>query len=148
MIENAPLPATDNPLEAPFWTALAGGVLKIQHCDGCGIWLFPTRVRCGSCGSRPVWNTVSGRGRIWSFTRVHPPVLPAFAPFAPYPVAVVELDEQPGLRMVGNLVFEAGDAINSVPPEHIRIGLPVQAVIRDLGGGVHWPAWQLLGDGA
>ena len=148
MIENAPLPATDNPTEAPFWSALAEGVLKIQHCDGCGIWLFPTRVRCGSCGSRPVWKTVSSKGRIWSFTRVHPPVLPAFAPFAPYPVAVVELDEQPGLRMVGNLLFSAGDAINAVPAERIRIGLRVEAVIRELGDGVNWPAWRLIDDGA
>ncbi len=146
MIDDAPLPDTGNPLEAPFWAALARGELKIQHCDGCGIWLFPTRIRCGTCGEPPVWKTVSGRGRIWSFTLVHPPVLPAFAPYAPYPVVVVELEEQQGLRMVGNLLFAPGDAINVVPVEKIRIGLPVMAVSRDIGEGVHWPAWRLIGE--
>lgn len=146
MIENAPLPAMDNPLEAPFWSALAEGVLKIQHCDGCGIWLFPTRARCATCGAKPVWKAVSGRGTIWSFTLVHPPVLPAFAPFAPYPVAVIELKEQSGLRMVGNLLSADGDAINAVPVDRIRIGARVGLVVRDLGEGAHWPAWRILDD--
>lgn len=77
---------------------------------------------------------------------MHPPVLPAFAPYAPYPVVVVELEEQQGLRMVGNLLFAPGDAINVVPVEKIRIGLPVMAVSRDIGEGVHWPAWRLIGE--
>lgn len=142
MIEQAPLPAMSENIEAPFWAGLVEGVLRIQHCAACREWLFPPRVRCGQCGRVPQWRPSSGRGVIWSHTVVHPPVLPAFAAFTPYPVVVVELEEQRGLRLVGNLLAADGAAINSVPPERIRIGAPVTMIVRDLGG-VPWPAWRL-----
>lgn len=145
MIETMPLPEMAGGVEAPFWDALRRGRLVVQHCAACDRWMFPTRVRCAGCGARPEWRPVSGRGRVWSFTRVHPPVLPAFAPFTPYPVLLVELEEQPGLRMVGNLLEGAGGRIDAVPPERIAIGAPVAVTIRDLGG-VPWPAWRLASD--
>ena len=142
MIETPPIPEMGDGAEAPFWEALKHGRLDVQHCRTCNSWLFPIRVRCGGCGAQPAWRTVSGRGRIWSFTRVYPPVLPAFAPFAPYPVVLVELDEQPGLRLVGNLVEQADDPINGVEADRISIGAPVEMLVRDLGG-TPWPAWRL-----
>ncbi|HEY4548514.1 MAG TPA: OB-fold domain-containing protein [Pedomonas sp.] len=144
MIDTIPIPDTSEPTEAPFWTALGQGRLVIQHCSACRSWLFPMRLRCPSCGQTPEWQAVSGRGRIWSFTRVHPPVLPAFAALAPYPVVVVELEEQQGLRLVGNLVEKADDPINVVAPDRITIGAPVEAVIRKIDG-VPWPAWRIAG---
>lgn len=142
MIETVPLPEMSEGMEAPFWEALKQGHLAVQHCASCDLWMFPTRVRCAACGGRPAWRRVSGRGRIWSFTRIHPPVLPAFAPFTPYPVILVELAEQRGVRIVGNLIDRADDRIDAVPPERIAIDAPVELVIRDLGG-VPWPAWRL-----
>lgn len=144
MIETAPLPDTTNAVEAPFWAALAQGWLVVQHCAPCDEWMFPARVRCAGCGCYPEWTRVSGRGRIWSFTWVHGPVLPAFAPYAPYPVAVIELDEQPGLRMVGNLVLDANSPINAAERQGIRIDAPVELVVRDLGGAP-WPGWRITG---
>lgn len=142
MIETIPTPDTSNPIEAPFWTALGKGQFVIQHCRTCQCWMFPTRIRCAACGRTPEWTPVSGRGTIWSFTRVHPPVLPAFAALTPYPVVVVELEEQRGLRLVGNVVENPDSPINAVPPERIFIGAPVTAVIRQING-VPWPAWRL-----
>ena len=144
MIETIPLPDTSGPIEAPFWAALEEGRLVVQHCRACRSWMFPTRIRCASCGQPPEWKPVSGRGSIWSFTRVHPPVLPAFAAFAPYPVVVVELEEQQGLRLVGNLVDKADDPINAVAADRIDIGMPVEAVIRRINV-VPWPAWRIVG---
>lgn len=48
----------------------------------------------------------------------------------PYVVAIVELDEQPGLRLMTNLIGVAVD--------DIRIGMPVQVVFES-HGGVHLP---------
>jgi hypothetical protein len=45
----------------------------------------------------------------------------------------VELAEAPRIRLVGNLVGEAGAAINSLPPGRIRIGARVQVVFTDDG---------------
>ncbi len=77
---------------------------------------------------RATGKRVSGTGTIWSFVVCHPPLLPAYAPFAPYPVITVTLDEGPALRMVGNLVTGPDGAINGIDPATIVIGEPVRAV--------------------
>jgi uncharacterized OB-fold protein len=69
----------------------------------------------------------------------HPPLLPDYAEQAPYNVVVVELAEAPRIRLVGNLVAEAGARLGSVPPERIRIGARVQVVFTE--GGL--PQWVL-----
>lgn len=144
MIDTIPTPDTSPAVEGPFWAALGEGRMVMQHCPACRSWMFPARIRCASCGRPPEWKAVSGRGRIWSYTRVHPPVLPAFAALAPYPVVVVELEEQRGLRLVGNLIDKVDDPINAVAPDRIAIGVPVEAVIRQING-VPWPAWRIAG---
>jgi hypothetical protein len=91
------------------------------------------------------WQPVSGQGTIWSFIVAHPPLLPAYAPFAPFPVITVTLAEEPYLRMVGNLVTGPQGAINEIDPESIVIGEPVQVVfsprIRSDGTTMFLPAW-------
>lgn len=142
MIPGIPLPARDGPFEAGFWDALDRGELAHQQCEACSAWHFPPRWRC-TCGGALTYRPVSGRARLWSWTVVHPPVLPAFAPFAPYPVAIAELTEAPGLRMVGPLVEQPGDPLNHVDPARLRIGMPLTACVITLADGVRWPAWQI-----
>jgi len=137
------LPATDTPHEEAFWAGLRDGELRMQHCPNCGRWQFPPLLGCGGCGRAIVWVRVSGRGTIWSVTEIHAPVLPAFAPLVPYLVALVELDESPTLRMVGNVLPAVGDAINSSRLAEVPIGTRVAASIEPLGEGVYWPRWRL-----
>ena len=84
---------------------------------------------------------MSGRGRVWSYVVPHPPLLPAFAEVAPYNVIVVELDEDPLIRLVGNLLEGADGAINDVDPSTIHIGEPVQVVFQPAGEDVTLPRW-------
>ena len=83
---------------------------------------------------------MSGRGTIWSFVVAHPPLLPAYAELAPYNVVVVALDEDPQLRLVGNLVASSDGAINEIDPATIRIGEPVRVVFQKVED-VHLPRW-------
>ena len=98
----------------------------------------------------PYRQAVSGRGRIWSFIEVHPPVLPAFMPYAPYPVVLVELEEAVGLRLVGNVVHQRGAGIDSVNLSELEIGRPVTALIDQLyaqvekTGGRRWDTSSLI----
>jgi uncharacterized OB-fold protein len=129
-----------------FWEGTAAGELRVQVCAACGAVRFPPRVMCPECQSTErSWQTVSGRGTIWSFVVVHPPVLPAYAPYAPFPVITVTLAEKPSLRMVGNLVSGPGGDINEVDPATIEIGEPVRVVftarLRPDGTTVHLPQW-------
>ena len=71
----------------------------------------------------------------------HPPLLPAYAELAPYNVIVVALDEDPTLRMVGNLVAGPGEPIDSVDPAGITIGEPVVVAFDRLTDEVTLPRW-------
>src|SRR3954469_25688225 len=104
MIDGAPLPATDA-TSAGVWEGGAAGELRMQTCDDCGAMRFPPRPMCPKCQSM-AWSyrPVSGRGPGGSYVVPPPPLLPAFMPVAPYNVVVVALDEDPSLRLVGNLL--------------------------------------------
>jgi uncharacterized OB-fold protein len=129
-----------------FWEGTAAGELRVQACAQCGAFRFPPRVMCPHCQSTErLWKAVSGRGTIWSFVVAHPPLLPAYAPFAPFPVITVTLEEDPALRMVGNLVTGPMGAINEIDPATIVIGEAVEVVFSGRVGPddteVFLPAW-------
>jgi uncharacterized OB-fold protein len=79
---------------------------------------------------------VSGKGVVYSKVVCHPPVLPAFQDRVPYAVVLVELDEDPCLRLVGNVLDCA--------PEQLRIGLPVQVAFEELSDEITLPQWRLV----
>lgn len=88
---------------------------------------------------------MSGGGQIWSFVVAHSPTLPAYEPFVPFPVAVIELQDAPGLRMVGNLVASEQAAINSVDPSSLSIGQTVRVVFQSVAPDVLLPRWMPMG---
>jgi uncharacterized OB-fold protein len=129
---------------APFWEGARRGELRMQKCAESGRLIFPPRpMSPWGAHSEPVWTTVSGRGTIWSFVVPHPPLLPQFAELAPYNVIVVALDEDPTIRLIGNLVTSEGGAINEIDPETIEIGAPVRVVFERVTEEVSLPRWVL-----
>jgi hypothetical protein len=129
------------PLETPetagHFEGARLGELRVQACGSCGRLRHPPCVRCPWCHSPDrVWRAVSGRGRIWSSIVPHPPLLPGFTELAPYNVVLVELEEDPTVRLTGNVVEVAGGPPNAVDPATIVIGEPVRAVfdqVEDVG---------------
>jgi uncharacterized OB-fold protein len=102
---------------------------------------------CPHCRSPAVeWRLMSGRGRIWSYVVPHPPLLPGYADLAPYNVIVVELAEDPALRMIGNLVASADGEINEVDPATIEIGAAVRAVFPRVAPDLALPRWISLAE--
>jgi hypothetical protein len=135
------LPAVDDPLAGPFWAGCARGELCIQRFNASGRMVWPPRPM--DPWSRTLeyeWVPLSGRGTIWSFVVPHPPLLPSYAELAPYNVIVVALDEDPTLRMVGNLVTSSDGAINELDPATITIGEPVR-VVFGVVDDVALPRW-------
>ncbi|MEU6774010.1 OB-fold domain-containing protein [Streptomyces sp. NPDC046759] len=131
-------PVTDTD-GAPFWEYAARGELRVQACGDCGEPRFPPRPCCPHCQSFAAeWRAVSGHGRVWSYVVPHPPLLPGYAERAPYNVVVVELEDAPRIRLVGNVVTHAGAGLDSLDPRRLRIGARVQAVFS---GGL--PQWVL-----
>ncbi|MEV8558151.1 OB-fold domain-containing protein [Streptomyces sp. NPDC051917] len=132
-------PVTDTD-GAPFWEYAARGELRVQACGDCHEPRFPPRPCCPHCRSfASEWRLTSGRGRIWSYVVPHPPLLPDYAEQAPYNVVLVELEDCPRIRLVGNLVAHAGAALGSLGSHRPRIGARVHVVFGD--GGL--PQWAL-----
>ena len=85
-----------------------------------------------------------------SYTQVHHAIQPAFKPFVPYVILLVDLDTQKGkpteheaLRIVGNLT--TADA-QLAPPELVQsvgIGTRVRMVFRDIAPGLSLPQWTI-----
>ncbi|MFP6610630.1 MAG: OB-fold domain-containing protein [Deltaproteobacteria bacterium] len=144
MIEGWPLPSTDDPVDAAFWEAALRGQVAIERCSSCSRLRFPPRPMCPWCQSVDAeWVVMSGRGKIWSFARPHPPLIPVFAELAPYPVVVVELEEDPTIRLVGNVVSSEDGEINEVPIGDLAIGKPVRAVFHSAADDVRLIRWVL-----
>jgi hypothetical protein len=106
-------------LTAEFYAHLARGVLKLQRCNGCGLWRHPPRILCGRCGSpRWQWTATTGRGTVYTWTVTHQNLVPPFADDLPYAVVVVELAEGP--RLV--------TAVRGI--EHAALRLDLQVELR------------------
>jgi hypothetical protein len=119
-----PLPAVDS-ATAPFWEAAREHRLVIQRCNACRAYRFPPELGCPECGSDDsTWTEVSGKAKLYSWTVVHPPVLPYFQSKVPWPVAAVELAEGP--RMVTNVL--------DLPIEDYCFDLPLQVAFEDIPG--------------
>jgi hypothetical protein len=58
----------------------------------------------------------------------------------PFPLVLVELDEQPGLRLLANLV--------ECPLVEVRIGMPVEVTFQPVDGGVTLPQFRPSRSGA
>jgi hypothetical protein len=133
------LPVIDED-SGPFWEAARRGELVMQRCASCGRLRFPPRPMCPQCQSTDAtWTPMSGRGTVWSFVVPHPPLLPDYSELAPYNVVVVALDEDPTLRLVGNLVTSADGPINELLD--IEIGAPVRVVFAPVSEDVSLPRW-------
>jgi uncharacterized OB-fold protein len=104
-----------------FWTAGEDGRLRFQRCDECGLYVHPPSPICPECLSKRLTVTpVSGRANVATFTINHQPWIPGFDP--PYVVAIVELEEQPSVRLMTNIVGCA--------PDEVHIGMPVQVMFE------------------
>jgi len=135
------LPDIEDDDAGPFWKGTARGELLAQTCADCGHRRMPPRPMCPVCRSlRHKWVPLSGRGTIWSFVVAHPPLLPAYQAVAPYNVITVALDEDPRLRLVGNLLARPDGLINEIDPASIRIGEAVRVVFQQVED-VCLPRW-------
>lgn len=104
-----------------FWTGGASGELRFKRCRPCGTYIHPPAPICPGCLSKDLEvAAVSGRATLLTYTVNHQPWIPGFPP--PYVIAIVDMDEQPGLRLMTNLV--------NCPAEKVRIGMPVRVVFE------------------
>ena len=110
-----------------FWNALDEGKFAMQRCSECRRFQHPPAERCKGCGATVTYEELAGTGEIFSFIVVRHPTVPGYLEDLPYVVALVELDDQPGLR------FSA--QIAGVEPSDVSIGQRVRVELVELPGG-------------
>lgn len=91
-----------------------------ERCIRCGSLYYPRRAICPRCGSRELEEyQLRDRGRVISWTVIRNPPKD-YEKFAPYVVALVELDD--GVRILTQLV--------DIEPEEVKAGMRVEATFR------------------
>jgi hypothetical protein len=136
-----PKPVADADTQ-PFWDAARQQRLVVQRCHACEAWIWQPKPVCNKCRARnPVWTDVPGDARVASWTVLHPPVLPVWQDKVPFTVLLVELEEAPGVRMVGPLVNDRGDLVRG--DDGLAFGARVSLRWRTDEAGTVLPAWSL-----
>jgi hypothetical protein len=119
-----------------FWTGGEHGELRLWRCQDCGYYIHPPLPMCPQCHSkRLAVEAVSGRATLATYTINHQPFMPG--PELPYVIAIVEIEEQPALRLMTNLV--------NCPHDQIRIGMPLRVTFEhheDPDGDVYFPLFE------
>ncbi|WP_396932260.1 Zn-ribbon domain-containing OB-fold protein [Mycolicibacterium sp.] len=119
------LAPSPTPESQAFWTGGREGNLLISRCRACRHFFHPPGPACWRCRSTDVGpEKVSGRGTVAAFSVDRQPWIPGFEP--PYIVAMVEIAEEPGVRLITNVV--------DVEPADMRIGLEVDVFFEDWTG--------------
>lgn len=126
-------PAT-GPDTAFFWEGVQAGELRVQRCAECGALRHPPGPMCPRCHATERDHVVaSGRGVVHSYVVHHHPPVPGPPP--PYAVVLVDLEE--GVRMVGGLLRCApGDAY---------VGMPVELEFERVEDDLVLPQWRPAG---
>jgi uncharacterized OB-fold protein len=123
--------------------------LMLRRCAACGLLRYPPTHACPWCAALEwTWQEVSGQGTIYSYEIVTHAIQPGLQEVTPYPVVLVELDEQRGqptpdeaLRIIGNLVKPD---LRMEDEENVAIGKRVGVVFQDLADHIALPQFTLV----
>jgi hypothetical protein len=122
--------------------------LVMKACGNCHRLRYPPGAACPWCTSLEwSWQDVSGKGTIHSYEIVMQAIQAGFRDWAPYPVVLVELDEQrgqptvdEGLRLISNLV---GEDFKPEKEENVGIGKRVEVAFLDVSSELSLPLFKL-----
>ncbi|MBY8856790.1 OB-fold domain-containing protein [Nocardia sp. CA2R105] len=132
-----PVPEPDD-VTRFYWDAAAAGRLVLQRCCSCRRMQYPPEICCVHCqGEHFDLTEIAGCGVIYSYCVMDRPLHAGFVDALPYVVVLVELEDQPGLRILADLV-----AVPEGTP--LSCGLPVEVVFEQRGA-VTLPQFRLIG---
>jgi uncharacterized OB-fold protein len=115
------------------WLGGKEGELRFLACTACDTYIHPPAPVCPACLGRECEpRAVSGRAEVHTYTVNHHPWVPGFDP--PYVVAIVEMVEQEGLRLMTNIV--------NCEIEDVEIGMPVKVCFEELPDGAFLPLFE------
>lgn len=133
-----PIPVPDE-LSKPFWDAVNERRLVVQNCTACNRMQYPPERTCSNCGSADnlAWRQVSGRGQIDGYAVVHDSRYRQLQADQPYNLAIINLEEDPGIKFYSHL---PGTPVDQVP-----VGARVQVEFQEVAPGRLIHEWRVVG---
>lgn len=131
------IPVADE-IDKPFWDAVNQKRLVLQYCTTCNMLQYPIRPQCGKCGSKEHldWREVEGKGHILETMVIHDTRVVRRKGDVPFNVAVISLDEDPGINFLANL---PGSPAHEAPQ-----GAPVEVVFEEQAPGQFIHDWRVV----
>jgi uncharacterized protein len=134
-------PAESPPVPVPteetafYWDAVAEHRLELLRCRSCGHFRHYPRRICDVCLSTDLQpEAVSGRGTLYSYCEVMQGSHPYFAARIPYLIGIIDLAEEPGVRLPTGIVdCVAGD---------LRCGIAMEVTFREVTPTLTLPFWR------
>jgi uncharacterized protein len=115
-----------------YWEAARNHRLELLRCQACGHFVHFPKPMCERCQSVDlIPEEISGRGSLYSYCTVVQPGHPYFTDKVPYVLGIVDIDEEPGVRIPAGIVEYESSAL--------RCGTPVEVVFRALTPDVTLP---------
>ncbi len=137
MPKQSPVP---DELDKLFWDACNEGRLVVQNCYACKRLQHPPQPKCAQCGESWAleWQPVSGRGKIFSYGVVYDTPVTVLQVDQPFNLAVIALDDDPGIKMLSHLP--------GVPVDEVPVGASVRVEFETTpGNGQKVPEWRVVG---
>src|SRR5262249_13287059 len=127
-------------LTKPFWDAANEERLVIPNCQAFNRLTPqpPPTFRQGGSGDSLEWKELSGRGKIYNYGVVYDCPVRRLQEDQPFNVAVIMLDEDPGIQMYSHL---PGTPVDEVP-----VGASVKVVFEATANGQKVPEWRVVGE--
>lgn len=132
------IPVADE-VDKPFWDAVNEKRLLLQYCTSCSKLQYPIRPLCWQCGSgdHMDWREVEGKGHILETMVIHDTRVVRRKGDVPFNVAVVSLDEDPGINFLANLP--------GTTPHEAPQGAAVEVVFEEQTPGKFIHDWRVVG---
>ncbi|MDH3598578.1 MAG: OB-fold domain-containing protein [Candidatus Tectomicrobia bacterium] len=124
-------------LTKPFWDAANEERLVIQNCKTCNRLQHPPAPACAQCSSSDnlEWKEMSGRGKIYNYGVVYDCPVRLLQEDQAFNVAVIMLDEDPGIQMYSHLP--------GTPMDEVPVGANVEMVFETTFNGQKVPEWRV-----
>ena len=128
------LPDGEWDIARPFWEGCRARELRMPRCR-CGTYVWYPQPRCPRCRSdQIVWGRVSGDATLFTWTTVYRSFVPGHQARVPYLTGLVELVEDPTLRMATFLVGFEGLTRS--------LGLPVRVDFEPIENSIVLPVFK------
>ncbi|GAA2849485.1 OB-fold domain-containing protein [Pseudonocardia halophobica] len=127
-----PLPDVDRPLTREYWKGTRRHELLAQQCSDCGRVRWLPKPMCPRCNSfAATWVSTGTTGTVFSFIISYRGFGAYWEKRVPYVVALVEMDDEPSVRLMTDLV--------GCEPNEVHVGMPVSVVFDDVTEEVTLP---------